>query len=137
MEEISNVLVEQNDFIIDEIGEDASREYEGLTELDNIEEMDLFNDTNRDEEMKREKSEAERINDSFYSYMGISSNQENLKSKAKKQMKEYQLSKARRQSAQMSRHSAIDDFLGIGTVSRKYFTPIPYLSKINLQKWMK
>lgn len=121
MEEVTNVLVEQNDFVIEEIGEDASREYEGLTELDNIEDLDLFNDTHQDEDIKREKSEAEKINDSFYSYLGIASNQESLKFKAKKQMKEYQLSKARRQSSQINRHSAIDEFLGIGRTSRKCY----------------
>ena len=118
MEQVTNTLIEQNDFIGFELGEDESQIYSELDNLDDLEDLDLFNESK--EEEKVGKSEAEKINDSFANYFGLGSIHESQKSKAKEQMKEYQLSKSRRLS-QKSSHAALDEFLKIGKHSGKEF----------------
>mmetsp|Transcript_5428 Transcript_5428/g.4596 ORF Transcript_5428/g.4596 Transcript_5428/m.4596 type:complete len:232 (+) Transcript_5428:462-1157(+) len=109
MEEVTGKLVEQNDFIGYELGDEDSQVFSELDNLDDLDELDLFN-----EEEKKDKTEGEKINDSFADYFGMGGMHETQIKKAKEQMKEYKLSKSRRES-QNSNHPALDEFLKIGS----------------------
>mmetsp|Transcript_20302 Transcript_20302/g.19987 ORF Transcript_20302/g.19987 Transcript_20302/m.19987 type:complete len:300 (+) Transcript_20302:812-1711(+) len=112
MEEVTNTLVEQNDFIGYELGDDESQYHSELDNLEDLENLDLFNDSK--EEQKVEKTEGEKINDSFADYFGLGNSHQDQINKAKEQMKEYKLSQSRRKSKKSS-HAALDNFLKIDT----------------------
>lgn len=116
MELVTTNLVEQNDFIGFELGEEDSQDY---SELENLDELDLFNES-PNETLSHKKSEAEKINDSFANYFGLSDQHDLQKKKAAEKMKQYQSSKSRRLSKQ-SNHEGIDEFLGIGRNSGKFY----------------
>lgn len=116
MEEVTNTLVEQNDFVGYELGDDESQYHSELDNLEDLENLDLFNDDK--EEEKKEKSEGEKINDSFADYFGMGNNHKDQINKAREKNKEYKLSQSRRESKK-SQHEAIDNFLKIGAEESK------------------
>jgi ethanolamine ammonia-lyase small subunit len=113
MEIVTSNLIEQNDFISDEVG-DYSKDMESVGDLDDYDELDLFNESQNESKHPTEKSQAEQITDSFNKYFGFSEAQERAKMKAKKQHEEYVAQKSRRESARyIPHHSGIDSFLGL------------------------
>ena len=116
MEIVSNNLIEQNDFISDEIGDDYSRDYEDVLEnLENEAAFDLFNESHEEEKVERQVTEAEKINDSFNSYFGLGEAHRSAKKRAQIQRDDYIAKKTRRESVQQSNHSGLDRFLGVGS----------------------
>lgn len=119
MEDVTNKLVEQNEFIGYELCDEESQAFSEIDNLDSIEDLDLFDESKEEVRLeKQERTEDEKINDSFANHFGLGDAHESQKMKAKEQMKEYQLDKSRRESL-LSNHAALDDFLKINNSNGK------------------
>jgi hypothetical protein len=125
MEQVTTNLIEQNDFIGYELGEEESQLN---SDIDDLDDLDLFNEPNR-EDLTARRSEAEKINDSFANYFGLGDQHEVQKKKANEKMKQYQISKSRRGDKRDANHDGLDEFLGIGKHSGKSTVKIMFLNR--------
>lgn len=108
MEVFTNMLIEQNEQFGFDLDDDSKLDTIGIDSIDDI-------NMSRHEE---EKSEAERINESFQNEFGLKNVQDTARSKAKKQLEEYMVRKERRQSLLNNNNEGLNDFIGASETGR-------------------